>query len=156
MGKILPILLAVLGIGAGIGAGILTKPAPVEAEVVETEEVEEEPPAPDSTFEYAELSNQFVIPLVSDGTVRALVVLSLTIEVTTGTSETVFQREPKLRDAFLQVLFDHANIGGFDGYFTGSTSLSPLRKALQETAADLLGKKNVNDVLVTDLVRQEV
>ena len=30
MGKILPILLAILGIGAGVGAGIFLKPSPEE------------------------------------------------------------------------------------------------------------------------------
>ena len=48
--------------------------------------------------------------------------------------------EPKLRDVFLQVLFDHANMGGFRGAFTRSDVLEPLRTALREAAQKHLGK----------------
>ena len=68
--------------------------------------------------EYVKLNNQFVVPVVEDGRVAAMVVLSLSLEVEAGNTEAVYQREPKLRDAFLQVLFDHANVGGFCGSFT--------------------------------------
>ena len=65
-------------------------------------------------MEYVKLSNQFVVPVVKGKTVVSLVVLSLSLEVPEGQKDAVFRREPKLRDSFLQVLFDHANIGGFD------------------------------------------
>ena len=56
------------------------------------------------------------------------------LKVAAGMKDEVFQREPKLRDSFLQVLFDHANLGGFEGAFTEAGTLGGLRKALREVA----------------------
>jgi len=95
-----------------------------------------------------------VVPVVRGGSVRALVVLSITLEVTQGNSQSVFSIEPRLRDAFLQVLFEHANMGGFDDNFTQAERMSILRQGLREVASKLLGPI-VRDVLIVDIVRQE-
>ncbi|WP_348984503.1 flagellar basal body-associated FliL family protein [Aliiroseovarius sp. S1339] len=107
---------------------------------------------PDS--EFVKINNQFVIPVVRDEKVVALVVLSLSLEVTTGSREAVYLREPKLRDEFLQVMFNHANSGGFDGVFTQTSKLTNLRRALREVATSILGTV-VHDVLVTNIMRQD-
>jgi flagellar FliL protein len=158
--KLLPILLALLGTGAGIGAGLLLKPEPAaqedpekEAETVKTEEKVEEEEA-SGTREYVKLNNQFVVPVVGPERVNALVVLSLSIEVDSGQSQIVYSQEPKLRDVFLQVLFDHANIGGFDGSFTKASRMDILRNALREAAKSVLGQE-VKDVLITEIARQD-
>jgi hypothetical protein len=104
--------------------------------------------------DYVKLSNQFVVPVVEEGRVAAMVILSLSLEVPAGTAETVFAREPKLRDVFLQVLFDHANAGGFRGAFTDGANLKLLRRALFEVASGVLGDL-VSDVLIVDIVRQD-
>lgn len=104
--------------------------------------------------EYVKLSNQFVVPVVEDGRVAAMVILSLTLEVAPGSTEGVYAREPRLRDAFLQVLFDHANAGGFRGSFTDGANLVLLRRALTETAQRLL-PGTASDVLIADIVRQD-
>ena len=100
------------------------------------------------------MNNQFVVPIVDEGRVSAMVVLSLSLEVEPGNTEAVYQREPKLRDAFLQVLFDHANIGGFSGSFTDVSNLVVLRTSLKEAASRVLGTVVV-DVLITDIARQD-
>jgi hypothetical protein len=100
------------------------------------------------------MSNQFVIPVVDQGKVVSMVILALTLEVGIGTTEVIYAREPKLRDAFLQVLFDHANSGGFDGSFTDAPNLMLLRKALLEAAQTAIGP-NVSDVLISDIARQD-
>lgn len=110
-----------------------------------------EPAAP---TEFVKLNNQFVVPVIRGNDVSALVILSITLEVETGASEAVFAAEPKLRDSFLQVLFDHANANGFDGAFTQSSRMAQLRKALFEPARTILGKL-ANDVLIVDIVRQD-
>ncbi len=168
MGKILPILLALIGLGGGIGAGIMLRPDPHVVEinpcgegdatkvadaVDETGAASAEEGAPTSDF--VKMNNQFVIPVVAKGQVKSLVVLSLSLEIALGGSEEFYKKEPKLRDAFLQVLFDHANLGGFDGVFTESTKLSGLRVALEEVAGKILNA-DVRDVLVTDIVRQDI
>lgn len=174
--KLLPIVLALIGLGAGIGAGMALRPPPDEP-APSTENADGPAPTPEETdvgeadnpaedkpslspegaplFDYVKLNNQFVVPVVQGGKVSALVVMSLSLEVPVGRSQQVFALEPKLRDAFLQVLFDHANSGGFAADFTETKSMVVLRDALRETAVKILGAM-VTDVLITDLIRQNV
>jgi len=103
--------------------------------------------------EYVALQRQMIVPIVSDDQVISLVVLSLSIEVEAGYTMDVYDREPKLRDAFLQVLFRHANTGGFSGDFTSGEKMADLRRALNSAAAQVLGPIAIQ-VLVTDILRQ--
>ena len=168
MKLIIPLILALIGLGAGLGAGIfLHVPAPKEAHALDEHgtdvpdgaheedghEKPEEGVDPEG-LDYIKLNNQFVVPLVTGGNVSALVVLSLNLEVRSGNEETIYGREPKLRDAFLRVLFDHANAGGFSGEFTKSTNMMVLRDSLLEIARKNLGDI-VTNVLIVDLVRQD-
>jgi len=106
------------------------------------------------SLEYVALQRQMIVPIVSDDQVISLVVLSLSIEVQPGFTTQVYDREPKLRDAFLQVLFRHANSGGFGGDFTSGEKMSDLRRALNGAAQQVLGPVAIQ-VLVTDILRQE-
>ncbi|KMW59206.1 hypothetical protein AIOL_004187 [Candidatus Rhodobacter oscarellae] len=167
LGKILPILLALIGLGAGVGAGIALRPEPdpmamdnpcgdvhhEEDEHME-EPKEEDDEAESGDYDYVKLNNQFVVPVVRDGRIGALVVMSLSLEVELGQNEAVYRMEPKLRDTFLQVLFDHANAGGFEGAFTKSARMDILRTSLLEAAQSTLGS-TIADVLITDVVRQD-
>ena len=174
--KLFPLLLALLGLGAGVGAGLYLRPdkdAAVEvnpcgpAGDVEGQDAESSDEASadhgnkghgsedgEASAEYVKLNNQFIVPVVKKGVVEALVILSVSLEVTTGASQEVYAVEPKLRDNFLQVLFDHANAGGFDGAFTASNNMDVLRQALLEVAQQSLGKK-MSDVLIVDIVRRQ-
>jgi flagellar FliL protein len=147
--KLLPVLLGLFGLGIGLGAGLFLRPAHDEEAVVE-----EEPVDPALAPEYAKLPNQFIIPVMNKGKVGAMVILSLSLEVTNGTTQEVYKIEPKLRDVFLQVMFDHANAGGFSGSFTDGANLLLLRRALLEAAKGVL-KETVKDVLIMDIVRQD-
>lgn len=104
--------------------------------------------------EYVALQRQMIVPIVSDDQVISLVVLSLSVEIEAGFITDVYDREPKLRDAFLQVLFRHANTGGFNGDFTSGEKMADLRRALNSAAAQVLGSIAIQ-VLVTDILRQE-
>ena len=159
--KLFPLFLALVGFGVGGGAGLLLRPSPAVEDITEgtpangeqakdisDERVEEGPP------EYVKMNNQFVVPVVQSSRVVAMVVLSLSLEVAVGNTEAVYQREPKLRDVFLQVLFDHANTGGFGGSFTDGSNLVVLRNNLKEAAALVIGDV-VSDVLITDIARQD-
>ncbi|MBC7142683.1 MAG: flagellar basal body-associated FliL family protein [Rhodobacteraceae bacterium] len=165
MRKLLPILLALFGLAAGGGAGFLLRPPPEETVEInpcgkdEAEgahgavAAEADPDAPPA-HEYVKLNNQFVVPVVEDGEIASLVILSISLEVATGSTEQVYAREPKLRDSFLQVLFDHANAGGFRGAFTQSNNMDVLRSGLLEIARKAMGA-TVSDVLIVDIVRQD-
>lgn len=203
LSKLLPILLALIGLGGGVGAGLALRPTPQDhpAEPGHGAEATAEagahgeagadadtggladgghatgeaaakpsdlPPGhaasgekdsaeegETASHDYVKLNNQFVIPVVEDGRVSAMVILSLSLEVTIGNTETVYAREPKLRDTLLQVLFDHANTGGFRGAFTESNNMVVLRDALREAAIKTLGSL-VSDVLIIDMARQDL
>ena len=173
--KILPLVLFLIGSGAGVGAGLMLRPQP---EVGVAEEGHGEAADADHArdgsaaktpgeaaghgadalqgeLEYVKLNNQFVVPIVENRQVVAMVVLTLSLEVPPGAKDGVFRREPKLRDSFLQVLFDHANIGGFDGAFTEANNLAVLRRALLETAQRDLEVESVRDVLILEIARQD-
>ncbi len=173
MRKLLPVLLALVGLMAGGGAGFLLRPTPPETlpnpcgEVAgavvgkdgdipagDVDEASEGEGDAAGLREYVKLNNQFIVPVVEDGVVRSLVILSVSLEVASGTSQDVYAVEPKLRDSFLQVLFDHANAGGFEGAFTNANNMEILRVALFEAAGKALGPK-VSDVLIVDIVRQD-
>ena len=149
MAKLLPVIFALLGLLVGLGGGMFLRPAQEHGEgtVAQSEK------APALT-EFAKLNNQFVIPLVEDGRVASLVIMSLSVEILIGNTEAVYAREPRLRDTLLQVMFDHANAGGFKGVFTDGTNLILLRKALLEAARKVMGEM-VQDVLISDISRQD-
>lgn len=171
MKKLLPLILLLVGAGAGVGAGVFLRPD-LPADVAEVAqaggdqdgvEKDKEDLKDDTTKEetgedsneYVNFSNQFVIPIVAGERVVALVVLALSLEVPAGQTETVLLREPKLRDSFLQILFDHANTGGFNGNFTDNDVLARLRKALHEVAQKDLGEDIAKDVLINEIARQD-
>lgn len=164
LSKLLPLIMALLGTALGAGAGHFLKP-PV---VVETDDAgaadhamaETAPDQHDAaeeeagTADYVKLNNQFVVPIIDDGRVGSLVILSLSLEVAQGATEAIYAMEPKLRDALLRVMWDHANTGGFNGAFTDSNSMAILHNALREAAIRVAGNL-VSDVLIADLVRQD-
>ncbi|RKF13042.1 flagellar basal body-associated protein FliL [Roseovarius spongiae] len=169
MKKLLPLVLMLAGIGGGVGAGLALRPAaPVAADgnaadgeaakpALETPAVkarDDDHGGNPADADYVKLNNQFVVPVVTRDKVAALVVMSLSIELAGGSPETVYLREPKLRDQFLQVLFDHANMGGFEGAFTSARKLDVLRAALLEVARAVIGPE-VASVLITDINRQD-
>ena len=166
MRLIIPLLLLLLGVSGGAAAGFVLRPEPelpAEAELAEgnpcgdAANVTHGSQAMDAETEgreYVKLNNQFVVPIVSDNRVNALIVLSLSIEVVSGSREEIYTVEPKLRDVFLQVLFEHANLGGFDGAFTEAKNLGILRRGLR-TAASKIMPERITDVLIVDIVRQD-
>lgn len=152
--KILPLLLLLAGAGAGIAAGRFMAQEPAPGDARETNATPHHDEGEAGQTEFVKLNNQFVVPIVQAGRVAALVVMSLSLETQSGTRERVFEREPKLRDLFLRVLFDHANMGGFDGSFTRPGKLDILRQSLADVAQKELGD-DVESVLITDIARQD-
>ena len=159
---LMPIVFLSVGLWAGIGVGIYM--APSEAPALEEAETKPEMAKDKSqksgkagksdAFDYLKLTKQFVVPIVEDDKIAAMVTMSLSLEANPAITDTFYAIEPKLRDRFLQVLFDHANTGGFDGLFTQSDNLGALRKALLEVARKDLGN-DVSQVLIMSVNRQD-
>lgn len=165
---LLPVIFLLVGLGAGIGAAKFLTPKTPEV-ASETNERKKEPDKTPKNqdgevkpgkgeetngYEYLKLTKQFVVPVVKDDQISAMVTMSLSLEANPAITETFYAIEPKLRDRFLQVLFDHANTGGFDGIFTESDNLTVLRKALLEVARKDLGA-DVSQVLIMSVNRQD-
>lgn len=146
----IPLIMTFLGGAAGIGAALLyvAPMRPGDDKVAE--------PVSAQQKNYVRLNNQFIVPVMEGGRVGAMVVLALGIETNGVASDYVFTYEPKLRDEFLRILFDHANTGGFRGTFTDGSKLVPLRRALLEVARKTLGPTSVFDVLIIDIARQDM
>lgn len=151
--KMLPLLLVVLGLGAGIGAGLVLRPDPPAPDDVAETAV---PVPPDVALALHEMRSQFMVPIVDGARVTSMIVMNIAIEIPETQKASVAQNEPRLRDRMLQVLFDHANSGGFDGMFTSNNTMGLLRQALLETAQATLGPDVVRSVLITDILRSGV
>ncbi|MEM9575680.1 MAG: flagellar basal body-associated protein FliL [Pseudomonadota bacterium] len=165
MKKILPIIMLLIGTGAGVGAGVFLRPEPAP-EAVPDEAVEEKESAekteenkddglPIDGKEYLKLSNQFVVPIVEEDRVASMVVMTLSVEVQAGQSEEVYNLEPKIRDVFLRVLFDHAAIGGFGGAFLTTDNLDSVRLNMTNAARENFGPDLISDVLIFEIARQD-
>ena len=157
-----------VGASGGAGLGLLLRP---DAEMASSVVIDHEAEAPEddhavaatdghgepvtSAVEYVALQRQLIVPLVDENRVDALIVLSLSIEAKSGNIEVIYDREPKLRDEFLQVLFRHANTGGFEGTFTSGEAMRDLKAALSAASHDVLGAIS-HQVLVTEILRQEI
>ncbi|SFG95604.1 Flagellar basal body-associated protein FliL [Palleronia marisminoris] len=173
MTKFLPLLLALLGLGGGAGAGYVLRPSPevaqasmpcgdpgAEAEGADADKegcVASSGPAEEPVGEgvFVRFDQNFVIPLIANGEVAAMVVMNLTLEVDPGIDARVLEREPRIRDRFLRVMLDHAGAGGFDGVFTSNGRMDRLKTALIETANREIGP-GLRDVLILDLNKQAV
>lgn len=174
MKMLVPIVIAVLGVGAGVGAGVALKPAPPEeepaAEMVcaEGEEgcevaapdpfapVAMPKPAPEGETANVSLDKPFVVPVFRDDKVAAMMVASMTVVTAVEGGAAGEMLQPRLRDAFLAVMFRHANSGGFDGAFTEGRKIEDLKAALLKAAQEIFGEIPVHDVLITEIVRQDM
>ncbi|MTI01431.1 MULTISPECIES: flagellar basal body-associated protein FliL [Alphaproteobacteria] len=173
--KLVPVAFLLVGLAVGVGVGVFLTPAQkADAEKGSQDSEYKEAKGEDKSnakkldsdpkksmeksktedFEYLKLTKQFVVPVVNSEEISALVTMSVSLETRPGISEAFYAVEPKLRDSFLQVLFDHANTGGFDGNFTHSDNLSVLRKSLLEVAQKDLGD-DVSRVLIMSVSRQD-
>lgn len=169
MTALLPIIIIVIGIAAGVGGGLALRPtitASTEGvecaegdhgcEVAEDDHAESSHGAEsNANVSYVKLNKQFVVPVVKEGLVRALVVLTISLEVEPSLETEIYDKEPKLRDALLSVMFLHANSGGFEGQFTGGEVMKDLRGSMLDAARELFGS-DVHQVLVTNILRQDV
>jgi len=98
---------------------------------------------------------KLVVPVVEGATTRALMVIDLGIDVPAPLSDRVHAMEPRLRDAFMRVLFQMAAAGAFTETYIDARILEELRVALLAAARERAGSA-VSDVLILDMIRKEL
>ncbi len=179
MKLLIPIVLVLVGLGAGAGAGLMLKPPPpveephdaAKAACPEGSTEHCDPAAAADPYEapakegehgkseeeqiYVAFEKPFVIPIFKDDKVVAMVVVSLSNAVGKESESAVKAAEPLLRDAYLKVMFRHANSGGFDGSFTAGQKMRDLKSGLLEAAKNTLPEPPISEVLITDIARQD-
>jgi flagellar protein FliL len=181
MKKLLPLLLALVGLAVGVGAGLMLKPkpepehaeaCPPPAEGADAHAAAAEPcPAPGehdpfkpvqhaakkpaAELAYVPMEKSFVVPVFKGEKVTAMVVLALSVETETEAAPAIEAVKPRLRDSFLKVMFRHANSGGFDGSFTNGRKMEDLKSALLSAAREVMPDTPVEEVLITEIARQD-
>ena len=184
MKKLMPVVIGLLGLGAGVGAGMALKPAPEHRRPTSPARPLPAPrarrPKPAGTrrslrcrdprsvlarepaekkksaeLAYVTMDKPFVVPVFAGEKVAAMVVVSLSVETDTETAHAIEDVKPRLRDGFLKVMFRHANSGGFDGSFTTGRKIEDLKSALLAAAHEVDARPPVEEVLITEIARQD-
>ncbi|MFO1144623.1 MAG: flagellar basal body-associated FliL family protein [Amaricoccus sp.] len=183
MKKLMPMLIGLFGLAAGLGAGMALKPAPPQAIASACEAApaaegaaaaaDGHAPAPclatpdpfspekpagkkkSEELAYVTMDKPFVVPVFAGEKVAAMVVVSLSVETDTESAHAIEDVKPRLRDGFLKVMFRHANSGGFDGSFTTGRKIEDLKSALLASAHEVVPDLPVDEVLITEIARQD-
>lgn len=104
--------------------------------------------------EYLNFKRQFVVPVVKDDAVEALILLNIGIETPNGKRDDMYRLEPRFRDAFIRELLQLSDSGYFDSELTSSATYEVIRETLFRAASEI-NKEGVSDVLILDLSRQD-
>ncbi|MEL6217007.1 MAG: flagellar basal body-associated FliL family protein [Pseudomonadota bacterium] len=164
MKLVIALVLLVIGIAGGGALGMMLKPMPepeTMAEPVKTEEdamAEEkmkEEDADEVPSSFVTIARQMIVPVVEGGETRALMLFEIALDVPEEYRESVLEREPRLRDAFLRELFELSYTGAFLETYTSDRVMEDLRGKLLAAARVHLGDR-VSDVLILDALRQEL
>nr|WP_111297705.1 flagellar basal body-associated FliL family protein [Paracoccus saliphilus] len=174
--KLIPVALPVLALVGGAFAGdMLRSPAAKDAEVAKAEATEGHDTAPATEADvghnaapadnhgggdhasgemaFFTFPTQFFVPLVRQGDLRDMMILTLTLQTDSASQEALRKKEHALRDALLRQLLIHANTGGFDGNFTADRNLLVLRDDLLK-AAQATTDLPLSAVLIEDIAKQ--
>lgn len=155
MKKILPIVLVLLGIVGGLGAGVFMKPVPETTASVEQEKKKADEKDAEAARSFVKIGRQTIVPVVDNGETRALMLFELAVDVPETKVDEVHRMEPRLRDAFLRELFQMSYTGAFLTDFTEERIIEELRRNLTNAARSYLGHNHA-EVLILDVMRQEM
>ena len=168
--KLIPIALPVLALVGGAFGGDMLR-APADPAKTHAEDAHD-PPAKDGHADTSSahggddghssaeadgwftFPTQFFVPLVRQGDMGDLMIITLTLQTDAASVEPLGKKEHALRDALLRQLLIHANTGGFDGNFTADRNLVALRGDLQKAAASVTDLP-IKAVLIEDIARQQ-
>ena len=106
------------------------------------------------SYGYLKFGRPFIVPVMRDTGKNALVVLEVNLEVPVDTTEKVYAREPKLRDAILSALLALSNEGAFDHDLLADENIAAIRERLLVATATVLGEEGVHEVLILNIAKQ--
>lgn len=103
---------------------------------------------------YLKFKRQFVVPVIGEDHVDALVLLNIGVSMSGDIKEEVFRHEPKFRDAFMRELLSMSNAGYFNDELTRPATYEVLRETLLRAARDVMDE-GIEDILILDFARQD-
>jgi len=104
--------------------------------------------------DFIKFKRQFVVPVLKDDAVEALILINLGLEVPANERDNMFRLEPRFRDAFIRELLQLSDDGYFDQELTSPDTYEVLRETLARAAGDI-SEGGVKDILILDLSRQD-
>ena len=103
---------------------------------------------------FMKFKRQFVVPVMKDQAVEALVLLNLGLDIDESKRDDIFRKEPRFRDTFIRELLQLSNDGYFNEEMTSPNTYEVVRETLLR-AAKSVDNEAVNDVLILDFSRQD-
>jgi hypothetical protein len=146
MKRSLAVIGVVLGLAVGGGAGSYWYMAPAgdaAASLLRSEH-----------HAFIDMERKFVVPLVRGNRVRSLVVVDLRLEVRSAAETRAQELKPKIRDLFLDTLYEMAVAGAFDGDLYSNNVQGEMRARLLEDARRVL-QDDATAILIGELLRQD-
>ncbi len=104
---------------------------------------------------YFKFSREFVVPVVSQGRVTALVILNLNLEADADMSQKLFEMEPKLRDNIMTTLITISNDGKTFESMTDLENYESIRSMVMMNLKSVMAT-GIHNVLIVDLAKQDL
>lgn len=111
-------------------------------------------PYTSETEQYLKFKRQFVVPVMLDGRIDALVIMNLNLVLGSDAPANAYSLEPKLRDALTRELLNLSNQGVFGEGLTSAKNYEVVRKTLLSASQSVM-PDGVKDILILDIARQE-
>ena len=103
---------------------------------------------------YLKFKRQFVVPVMQNGKIDALVIMNLNLELNDDVPDNAYSLEPKLRDALTRELLTLSDDDMFGTNLTSADSYEVLRSTLLRAAKAVM-PEGIEDILILDIARQE-
>lgn len=104
---------------------------------------------------YYKFSREFVVPIMRDGQVKSLVILHISLETDSSTSDALFSEEPKLRDNIMTTLIGLSNDGRTLEDLTDINNYETMRSLILMNLKDAIAP-GIKNVLIVDVAKQDL
>ena len=104
---------------------------------------------------YYKFSREFVVPIMRTGQVKSLVIIHISLETDSATSEKLFSEEPKLRDNIMTTLIELSNDGRTLVDLTNVNNYETIRAMILMNLQDSISDK-IKNVLIVDIAKQDL
>ena len=163
LSKILPILITLIAVGGAGFAALQIKGAPQRPDKEEHHDDDHgegggvhkvDGHEEKDTNGYFDFQRNFIIPIIGENRVDALVLLTVSVELDAAKIDEVRTREPRIRDAFMKTLLTLSHEGVLSQDITDPDVYTIIQERLLKTAKDVVDE-DVESILLVDFARQD-